>query len=568
MGGGARHGVLALLAACAVLLAGCVAPPSGGAPQAGLVGPAAGAQEPLIRPIANPPRPGMTPTEVVSGFLDATAAIREDYRVARQYLSEDAAAQWNPGSGVTVMATAPPSLTAGADAVAVSFTQVGSVSASGVFTGQAPAAGSISFPMVSVDDQWKIAQAPPGLLLSSAQLERAFETRYVYFIDPTGTLAVPDLRVLPRIEPQALPTALVSSLLAGPSGWLDPAVRTELPGGLQLALGAVPVVDGTARVELSGPSISPDAAGAERLGAQLAWTLSQVPGARSVQVTVNGRPVALDDRTGPVDFSAYSGFDPDVLSGSVPLYGVDEAGGLVQVADGALRPVLPDPAVLPPAKAVAVGPHRDVYAAAAADGRSIAIGSLRAPEQPPQAIATTLSGRPSIDAANRVWWTDADGTVRVAVPDPEGGFAEAAVDVPGAEGVVRGVRPARDGTRIALLVASPEGMSLSVGAVVGDAEHGLAIENLRLLGEPGAVLDVVWHNAQTLAVIDPKHGVIRRIDLLGTQTLTFAIPAQAVTLTDAPTDPVVLGLADGTAGGLTGNGVRVVPGLRAPTYPG
>ena len=160
--------------------------------------------------------------------------------------------------------------------------------------------------MVSVDGQWRIAQAPPGLLLSSAQLERAFETRYVYFIDPTGTIAVPDLRVLPRTEPQALSTALVSSLLAGPSPWLAPAVRTELPAGLQLALGAVPVTDGTARVELSGPAITLDADASKRLGAQLAWTLRQVPGAHSAQLILNGAPVVLDDRAERAYFSAYS----------------------------------------------------------------------------------------------------------------------------------------------------------------------------------------------------------------------------------------------------------------------
>ena len=43
--------------------------------------------------------------------------------------------------------------------------------------------------------------------------------------------------------------------------------------------------------------------------------------------------------------------------------------------------------------------------------------------------------------------------------------------------------------------------------------------------------------------------MIRRIDLLGTHRMTFAIPAHTVTLTDAPSDPVVLGLADGSAGG-------------------
>ena len=176
------------------------------------------------------------------------------------------------------------------------------------------------------------------------------------------------------------------------------------------------------------------------------------------------------------------------------------------------------------------------------------IGSVHATDQPPQVIARTVSGQQAIDAADRVWWTDASGAVRVAVPDETGHFSEVELRAPGGVGPVRVVRPARDGTRIALLVGAADAMSLLVGAVVDDAERGLEIGNLMAVGD-GPVLDASWHDSQVLGVIDQERGVIRRIDLLGAHRMTFAIPAHTVTLTDAPSDPVVLRLADGSAGG-------------------
>ena len=45
------------------------------------------------------------------------------------------------------------------------------------------------------------------------------------------------------------------------------------------------------------------------------------------------------------------------------------------------------------------------------------------------------------------------------------------------------MRPARDGTRIALLVGAADAMSLLVGAVVDDAERGLEIGTLMAVGD-------------------------------------------------------------------------------------
>ncbi len=549
-----------------LLLAGCVSIPTSGPVQPGLGGSVSSEQEPLVRPIANPPRPDMTQIEVVAGFLDAVAAVGDDYRVAREYLTDEAAQSWDPGAGVTVMAADSPVLTVVGDTVTASYSQVATVNASGVYLPQPAAAATSGFAMASADGQWRIAQAPHGLLLSGTDLERAFEVRNAYFIDPGGSVAVPDVRLVPRTGVQALATALVAALLAGPSDWLAPAVASAIPAGMQLALGAVPVTDGVARVELQGPAIALEEQDLVRFGAQLAWTLVQVPGLTAFEVSVEGQPVHLGQRRGPVPVSEFDRFDPDVIVGAAPLYGLTPQGEWAVVADGAVRPLRSDEAGdgLDPASSIGVGPSGSTVAGATADRAAMMIGSLRAPAQLQQAPGGPVAAGPAIDVLGRVWWTTSDGRVLVSAVDDSGGYSASPVMVVDSPGPVRAVRPARDGTRAALLIDDGT-VHLAVVAATAD---GLRIQGLRPLGIGPGCVDLAWHDADTVTALLPAAQRVERRDLAGSLIAAFAVPATASKVTDAPEDAVVVGLADGTAGPLSGSGVRVIEGLTMPAYPG
>ena len=56
-----------------------------------------------------PPGPsaGATPEEILTGFIAAGTAAQENYRVARSYLSEDAAEEWNPNASVVIRSGEP-----------------------------------------------------------------------------------------------------------------------------------------------------------------------------------------------------------------------------------------------------------------------------------------------------------------------------------------------------------------------------------------------------------------------------------------------------------------------------
>jgi hypothetical protein len=109
--------VAPLLAACAVI------PTSGPIQQGAEVG--VETTDQVIRVIARPPQSDMTPTEIVSGFLQASASFEDDHAVAREYLTPQAAVMWDPSINVSVYDGVPTIVPDGVTAVDMTATRVG-----------------------------------------------------------------------------------------------------------------------------------------------------------------------------------------------------------------------------------------------------------------------------------------------------------------------------------------------------------------------------------------------------------------------------------------------------------
>ena len=110
MGSRARRPLLALLAALAAALAvtGCVSMPSAGPVLSYPVTQETGGQNGQnMQFIAQPPRNGWNPQQIVNGFLTAAAAFGNQAQVARQYLTPDESKDWNPSWGAYVYKTGP-----------------------------------------------------------------------------------------------------------------------------------------------------------------------------------------------------------------------------------------------------------------------------------------------------------------------------------------------------------------------------------------------------------------------------------------------------------------------------
>lgn len=204
---------------------------------------------PYVR--ALPPAEDATPEQVLTGFVQAGVGSEEDYAVAREYLTPEARRSWDPDAGVTVYSGADELRVESVDddTVSLSLQAVILVDGRGVRTVlAAPTAHEITVRLESVDGQWRIADPPPGIHLSSAAFDALFTPARLYFVDPRHRHLVPDPRWYPS---HRAVTAVLEGLRDGAVEPLNGAVRNIVPSGADMEGATVTTgPDGTAQVAI------------------------------------------------------------------------------------------------------------------------------------------------------------------------------------------------------------------------------------------------------------------------------------------------------------------------------
>ncbi|HEY3033060.1 MAG TPA: hypothetical protein VGJ54_00170, partial [Streptosporangiaceae bacterium] len=214
--GPARTRITLLIGAilAALLTAGCATIPSSGPVESTPI-PAPPGSGGGATVIVEPPQPGWTPEQVVSGFLLASSSFTHHHAVARQYLTPAASRLWQPGSEVKIPARTPtlssvPKKLTGQNSqttVAVSWQELATLNSSGQYQ-VAPRPGPTrhqSFTLVSVHGQWRINELPsPGhgkvsheLLLPSVLFRLNYAPRNLYFYGQPGQSGQPDQVLVP-----------------------------------------------------------------------------------------------------------------------------------------------------------------------------------------------------------------------------------------------------------------------------------------------------------------------------------------------------------------------------------
>lgn len=536
--GRAATGVLAAGLLCAAL-AGCATVPTSGPIRQGPVVDS-GESTQFIRVIAAPPSSGAAPAEIVRGFLEANASLEQDHAIARRYLTEQAAQTWDAGASTTIYDPASLALAARGGRVRVTFDVTGELLQDGTLVTIDPAEErQVVFDLEQVLEQgasvpqWRIADPPPGVLISSADLRRAFRAYDAFFVaDGTGQL-VPDGRLVPVVG-ASLPTTLAELVLQGPSDWLAPAVGSGLPAGTELALGAVPVTNGVAEVALTEEALSTTDAQRRDLAAQLTWTLTQLPEVSEVRIEVGGEPFPVPAAPVLLDRSLWQSRSPD---------------GLVTGPSGARRAphfVLQGEAIVRISEVGRTAIPVSVPGADRLDGLAVALDERRAAAITARGAAvwllpldrrsTTLEvpaqqvSDVSFAPDGQAWFVDAGRVRRVS---PAGVTTDVAVRGEGL-GPITDLQVARDGARVALLA----GERLYVGVVVRDG-RGAAIDSIRRV-EAGvsAARAVAWRDAGTLDVLgSPTAGA--------EQVLRVTVANGTVTPLGAPAAPEEVAAAPG-----------------------
>lgn len=538
-----RTAVLAVLVVAALVCAGCVRMPESGPVHAA---PAAAAPGGDVGSYYDPPGPqaGDAPQDIVLGFLDAmqAAPIRTD--IAKEFLSRDAQAGWDPQGATLVYDNRPQPR--GTSQVTITLDGV-RLDASGAWEGDIPdSMATLRFPMV-LDDagEWRIDEAPDALIVPRYFFDQWFARQAVYFFEPSGRFLVPQPVYVPKGD--QLPAALVGSLLRGPGPGLGRILRSYLPADLRLELGVPVSQDGVADLALRGDSSRIPAHDRELMLAQLAWTLRGDPSISSFRVSLGGEPLVSADGTSQFSLEQGTRYDPVGPMSTSALFGL--AHGVLVAGDvGEMTPVPGSAGQQPPGwDRVSVDPSGSLVAGVSEDGTAVMIAPVRASDAAEQVVAGADGLLPPRwDLARRLWLVErAGGRARVSYVADDRPLP---LDVPGITGRdVRGFLVSRDGTRLVAVVRTPEGDRVVVSRIRYGARGGVqaatpARRLTELTGTP-RITDIGWQNP--LAV-----HLVHRIGRDLSQVATLSIEGSPPTVGDHTTTVTerVLGIVSSVSG--------------------
>lgn len=561
-----RRATIAL--ACALpLLAACATIPTSGPIQQGVE---VGVDSPdqVIRVIARPPQPDMTPTQIVSGFLQASASFEDDHAVARQYLTPSASAAWDPSRQVDVYEGVPTIVPDGVTDIDMTATLVGSIDAEGHYSVGTPGALiDTTFRMEFIAGNWRIASPPQGLLLSRSDVERAYRVFDVYFLDPSFTTLVPDPRYFPVDGPTPA-TAITRALLSGPTEWLAPAVRTGFPDGTTLAVDAVPVVEGVARVDLDPQVRLADEQTRRAFSAQLAWSLRQAPGVRLLDLNAGGQVLDVPGAANPQPVDSWTTFDPNAMPGGETAFGVISG----RVIDLARTPPLPIAGGAglgsPPLDGIAVSLLSDRIAGLDTDAR-LWMGPMTPGSSLKQVLAEPGQSRPSFGRGNQAWVVGPDGVLRRVEDD--GSVIEVQVDGLTGKTQLESISISRDGTRAALTVRRGPRTFVMLGIITLREDVPRIESPVRVDNRLTTVTDVAWADDDRLVALGVEGAgapSVFEIDLSRGQVRSLGAPPSAVRIAAAPGVPLLLATAEQRIWTYTTGPWRLGPQGGSPAYPG
>ncbi|HET8780102.1 MAG TPA: GerMN domain-containing protein, partial [Agromyces sp.] len=280
-----RRLIAASVALIALVLTACASIPSTGPVQPG--GAARVGPVPDVDILVPGPAPGQTQQEILEGFIQAALSPRNDYQVAREFLTDAFNEEWQADAAATIDVLADREFeTVGETAMQVNVTPAASLGGNGQY--EEPDSRTpipLPYQFEQVDGEWRISSAPSGIVIDQASFAQVFREYTVYFFDPTYRYLVPDVRWYAVRE--SAQTSIVQAMIAGAADWLAPGVVSAFPEGVQLEPAAVPVTGSSASVSLTGAAFD-DLTAVQRMQAQLDASLIGVRSIISVDLSLNG----------------------------------------------------------------------------------------------------------------------------------------------------------------------------------------------------------------------------------------------------------------------------------------
>lgn len=605
-----RRVVTAVIAAGALVLSGCASMPSGGDIKE-VDSPQRTETESQVRVFGVSPRKGEQPRQIVRGFLEATTSDEANFDTARKYLAPKVARSWEPFARTTVVAggpeVAPDGVRADADGrghtVEVTGALVAEVDEKNSYTSR-DGAYLERLHLSQVKGEWRIDQLPDGLVMGEPDFERIYRSINTYFFANLGeetkavrygrnVLVAEPVYLRRRIDPL---TETVSTLLKGPSDWLQPVVTSAFPQGARLAEGERLVLDDSGGLEVTlqsaekGADLQVDGRQCRRMAAQLLHTVDQ-------QSSASVQRVALKDGSGSLceaDRESAADYAPGLLNGPAarPYY-LDSSSRLVAVLDEENAGATvegPFGAGHMAMDSVAVSRDESVAAGVVADGSELYVAPLTGDGEFDQPALTSAAASeqdrlttPSWDGLGDLWIADRDPRQPRLLRLRAGRGAPETVRLEGiGEGRIESLRMSADGTRIALLVSEDDRTTLQLGRVERSlneqGEPQVTVAGLRPAApQLQSVTAVSWAGASRLVLVGKEVGGVQQLRVVSTDgsagvppTLPGVNNVRGIAASENEERPL---LADSEEGIVRlprrdGNWQEVTNKGSAPVYPG
>lgn len=500
----------------------------------------------FVRVIARPPSAGMSPEEIVRGFLDACADPSENYGIARQYLAVESAGDWNPLTGIEIYETSTISVAGSSPTLTLSAEKLGTISDLGRYQSGDPGAEiSKSFELAQDSNgQWRIANLSDGILLSSGDVDRSFRSFPIYFFNTDLTSLVTD-NVLVPVSNSGAATSLVRSLLDGPSPYLSPVATNAFPVGTTLTYGSVPVTNGIAEVDLSNEILGADEASRRALSAQLVWTLSVLPNVTAVEISVSGQPLALANVSSPQTIQDWQNLStlPDLDLVDLNVMRNDKILSVINDSEN-LKFIAPAPLVF--AAPNLVGTQ---IAAVTADRKSLQVTNTAASQFEIVAQGDQIS-KPTWDRDGNIYFSDFGQGVREVIGDRTLRVVAVDASTLGTTDQVKQVAVASDGVRVAVVLSNGIQDVIAVGAIFKTDSETRIIGLHRIERSITSVRDIVWSSPTSIAAIgadESNSDLVFDVSLLDGKTKLYSAPIGAQQISVDGMGKLHISAIDGTS---------------------
>lgn len=398
-----------------LLATGCATLPSSSSPQ--VIDTFAPVSPELSVPT---PVPDQEPDLLVRDFIKAAAIADQRHAAARQFLTPEAARNWDDSVATTIVLRADLSAEGGRTGDHAEYTlrgeKVGTLDPGGIFRDDQGSV-EVTIGLTRTDGQWRIDELPAGVVIERTEFFSTYAQRDLFFLSGNGNTLVTDPRWT-AADRNGLGFSLVNLLATGPRPALQGAVDSRVPDSVSVRpteTGGDDDPVGTT-IDFSGLPVLSSQATTE-FAAQVVWTLARADVPAPYRLERDGSP--LDERyadgwtTDDVrDFAPYAAVDPI-------RYALTAADGLVRLEAGGARPADGPWSTVRGGRTGAMSYDGRTVAVIAGDAESgprrLLVGALDS--EPEEVITGRAIVGPTFHPADGRVWVMADGNrlVRIGV---------------------------------------------------------------------------------------------------------------------------------------------------------